>query len=46
MLENTEATPKNFFTIIPMGTLGYGCPIRFVPTYILHAIEIRQLWKV
>jgi len=38
MLKNTkDILKKVFFPIIYMGAIRYSCPIRLVPTYILHA---------
>jgi len=34
---------KTIFLITFMGAMGYSCPIRFVSTYILPAIEIRLI---
>jgi len=36
---------KNIFSTIPIGAIGYTCPIGRVPTYILPAIEIRFLGR-
>jgi len=34
-----------FLSIIPMEAIGYSCPIRLVPAYILPAKELRLLEK-
>jgi len=37
MFKNTkDIICLHFFPIIPMGAIRYSCPIRQVPTYILH----------
>jgi len=37
---------KKIVSIIPLGAIGYSCPIRLVPTYILFAIDIRILGRL
>jgi len=44
-VEKHQRYNLNLISIIPMGAIRYGCPIRLVPTYILPAKGIRLLGK-